>query len=147
MIYMPEKVAVEEKMSKIDEIIETLDLGKCRDTIVGDQLIRGLSGGERKRLSIACELLKDPDVMFMDVSREASLIVLSHVYVYFDETALMGLHNKEMALASQFCYRKSYRECVVEGQKQTGRIRQMVVKVRTVFIGNVLEKVRNRLAA
>jgi ABC-type multidrug transport system ATPase subunit len=74
MIYMPEKVAVEEKMSKIAEIIETLDLGKCRDTIVGDQLIRGLSGGERKRLSIACELLKDPDVMFMDVSIELDCI-------------------------------------------------------------------------
>ena len=68
MVYMPEKQPREEKLSAIDRIIDKLDLSKCRNTVVGDQFIRGLSGGEKKRLSIACELLKDPDVMFMDVS-------------------------------------------------------------------------------
>ncbi|XP_070204094.1 uncharacterized protein [Littorina saxatilis] len=66
MVYLPEKLPLAEKLAKIDHIIDVLDLNKCRNTVVGDQFLRGLSGGEKKRLSIACELIKDPDVMLMD---------------------------------------------------------------------------------
>ncbi|KAK7478223.1 hypothetical protein BaRGS_00030481 [Batillaria attramentaria] len=66
MVYLPESIPRAEKMAKMDYIIDVLDLGKCKDTVVGDQFTRGLSGGEKKRLSIACELIKDPDIMFLD---------------------------------------------------------------------------------
>lgn len=40
--------------------------GSCADTIVGDNKVRGISGGEKKRLSIACELIASPSVIFAD---------------------------------------------------------------------------------
>ncbi len=40
--------------------------GQVADTIVGDEKTRGISGGEKKRLSIACQLFGTPSIIFCD---------------------------------------------------------------------------------
>lgn len=69
---------VEQKMKKVDEMIDMLNLDKCKDTLVGDVNIKGISGGERKRTAMGMSCITNPCVMFLDeptsVSRE--LIVL-----------------------------------------------------------------------
>lgn len=50
----------------VEDLIQKLGLTKSADTIVGNAKVRGLSGGERKRLSIACELLGNPQLLFCD---------------------------------------------------------------------------------
>ncbi|KAG7378511.1 hypothetical protein PHYPSEUDO_009969 [Phytophthora pseudosyringae] len=53
-------------MKRVDEVMEELGLMKCRDTLIGGISLRGISGGERKRLSFATEILTNPSILFVD---------------------------------------------------------------------------------
>ena len=50
----------------VDDILEQLGLTKVADSIVGNNKVRGISGGERKRLSIAVEMIASPALIFLD---------------------------------------------------------------------------------
>jgi ABC-type multidrug transport system ATPase subunit len=56
----------EKKEEKVNKLLRDLGLEKCADTIIGNELIRGVSGGERKRTSIGVELLTNPSMIFLD---------------------------------------------------------------------------------
>ena len=55
-----------DKLKQVEDTMQLLNLMKCGDTIIGDNMVRGISGGERKRVSIASELLTDPSVILLD---------------------------------------------------------------------------------
>jgi ABC-type multidrug transport system ATPase subunit len=50
----------------VNNLMDMLGLAKSANTIVGSTKVRGLSGGERKRLSIAVELISSPPVIILD---------------------------------------------------------------------------------
>ena len=50
----------------IDEIVDKLSLRECANTIVGSSTMRGISGGERKRVSIGVQLIDNPRLIFLD---------------------------------------------------------------------------------
>jgi len=52
--------------AKIDKLIKALGLWDQRSTIVGDVFLKGLSGGQKRRLSIALEALSDPNNFVLD---------------------------------------------------------------------------------
>jgi ABC-type lipopolysaccharide export system ATPase subunit len=47
-------------------MIMELGLSNCADTYVGSALIKGISGGERKRTSVGVELVVKPALVFLD---------------------------------------------------------------------------------
>jgi ABC-type multidrug transport system ATPase subunit len=55
-----------ERAAAVAGAIRRLGLAKCADTRVGDVKTRGLSGGERRRLSIAAEVIASPRLLFLD---------------------------------------------------------------------------------
>lgn len=50
----------------VDKVLEDLDLMEIKDLKVGDPLNKFISGGQRKRLNIALELMREPSVLFVD---------------------------------------------------------------------------------
>jgi ABC-type multidrug transport system ATPase subunit len=55
-----------DRQELVQDLIVQLNLQKAADTIVGNNKIRGISGGERKRLSIACEMISSPSLILLD---------------------------------------------------------------------------------
>lgn len=56
----------EDRDEYINNLLFKLGLVSCADTRVGDAKVRGVSGGEKKRLAMACELIASPSVIFAD---------------------------------------------------------------------------------
>ncbi|XP_074882071.1 broad substrate specificity ATP-binding cassette transporter ABCG2-like isoform X2 [Buteo buteo] len=63
---LPSSISVKEKEERVTQIISELGLTKVADAKVGTELIRGVSGGERKRTNIGMELITEPPVLFLD---------------------------------------------------------------------------------
>lgn len=55
-----------ERLELVQDLINQLNLQKAANTIVGNSKVRGISGGERKRLSIACEMISSPSLILLD---------------------------------------------------------------------------------
>ena len=52
--------------AKVNDVIDRLGLRECKDTRIGGVLVKGISGGERKRTSIGYELITDPNLLLCD---------------------------------------------------------------------------------
>ena len=54
-------------MRRVEEVLVEMGLKKCEHTRIGvPGRVKGISGGEMKRLSVACELLTNPPLLFLD---------------------------------------------------------------------------------
>ena len=60
-------VTTDEEIDNLTKhMLEELGLEQCADTLVGGALLKGISGGERKRTSVGVELVSRPTLVFLD---------------------------------------------------------------------------------
>jgi len=55
-----------EKHAKVEEIIDIMGLRECAETLVGNSENSGISGGQRRRVSIGVKLILEPACLFLD---------------------------------------------------------------------------------
>ena len=102
-------LAPEERKAAVDRMIEELGLSSCADSTIGGHIVRGISGGEKKRTSIGVELIFNPSVLFLDEpttgldSFNADQII--HLLVTLtkkDSTLIATIHQPSSQMVSRF---------------------------------------------
>jgi ABC-type multidrug transport system ATPase subunit len=63
---LPSFMTREQKNQRADEVLLKLGLKDCADNLIGSNEIKGISGGEKRRVSIAVQILTDPRVLLLD---------------------------------------------------------------------------------
>eukprot|EP00041_Stephanoeca_diplocostata_P023398 m.574731 g.574731 ORF g.574731 m.574731 type:complete len:761 (+) comp22282_c0_seq4:105-2387(+) len=76
----------------VEQMISMLGLEKCANTLIGNQIIRGVSGGEKKRTAIGVELITQPSTVFLDEPTSG-----------LDSYAALGIIKLLRQLADQGC--------------------------------------------
>ncbi|KAL7750819.1 hypothetical protein RI367_003776 [Sorochytrium milnesiophthora] len=66
LMRLPTKLKKAEKDRKVVELMEYLGLTHVADSVIGDERVRGVSGGQRKRVNIGMELVAEPSLLFLD---------------------------------------------------------------------------------
>ncbi|KAL1206196.1 ABC transporter G family member 21 [Cardamine amara subsp. amara] len=66
LLRLPKKLTRKEKIEQAETVVSDLGLTRCCNSVIGGGLIRGISGGERKRVSIGQEMLVNPSLLLLD---------------------------------------------------------------------------------
>ena len=89
--------------ARVTAVLDRLGLGGTEDVLIGSPDQKGISGGQRKRVNIAMELLTDPAVLFLDeptsgLSSQDALMVMKVLRSIADggKTVLMTIHQPSL---------------------------------------------------
>lgn len=100
---LPRDYSDEHIHQRIDEVLGQLGLKNAADVLIGSPEKKGISGGQRKRVNLAMELLTDPSVLFLDeptsgLSSEDALMVMKELRRLADagKTILITIHQPSL---------------------------------------------------
>ena len=111
LLKLPMTMTRKEKEARVDRVLEELGLIDCQHTLIGDELLgmKGVSGGQRRRVSIGIELVKEPRAIFLDEPTSgldsemaAAIMDTLHSLAAKDRTIALTIHQPNSLLTSQF---------------------------------------------
>ncbi|KAG6594918.1 ABC transporter G family member 17, partial [Cucurbita argyrosperma subsp. argyrosperma] len=98
-----------EKIHRVENLIEQLGLSSARNTYIGDEGTRGVSGGERRRVSIGVDIIHGPSLLFLDEPTSGldstsaySVIEKVHNIARTGSTVILTIHQPSSRILSFF---------------------------------------------
>jgi len=100
----------EEREERVEQLISEMKLEKCSDVLIGGGLVHGISGGQRKRVCIATELISKPRFLLCDeptsgLDSETALViigVLQGLTMDAGMCIICSIHQPSSQVYSQF---------------------------------------------
>ncbi|XP_065903806.1 broad substrate specificity ATP-binding cassette transporter ABCG2-like [Dysidea avara] len=109
LLRLPPEMTHAEKLEKVDEVIEELGIYHVADTLIGSAFTRGVSGGQRKRTSIAMEMVVSPGILFLDepttgldTTTAESVIQILHNLSKDGRVIIMSIHQPRYSIFKLF---------------------------------------------
>ncbi|KAJ3670859.1 hypothetical protein LUZ60_008285 [Juncus effusus] len=106
---LPSDVDSNSRLMFVEEVMELVELNSLRDSLVGLPGVSGLSTEQRKRLTIAVELVANPSIIFMDeptsgLDARAAAIVMRAVRNTVDtgRTVVCTIHQPSIDIFESF---------------------------------------------
>lgn len=110
LLRLPRHMSFRAKERKVYEVLRELRILNIKDRTIGSDFERGISGGEKRRVSIACELVTSPSVLFLDEptsgldANNASNVIecLVRLSRQYQRTLVFTIHQPRSNIVSLF---------------------------------------------
>lgn len=110
LLRLPRTMSFAAKERRVYEVMQELRILHIKDRVIGSDFERGISGGEKRRVSIACELVTSPSILFLDEptsgldSNNASNVVecLVRLSRDYQRTLIFTIHQPRSNIVSLF---------------------------------------------
>ncbi|GME23629.1 ABC transporter protein [Neofusicoccum parvum] len=114
---LPSSVTKTERIARIEALMDSFGLRNQAKTLIGTPIRKGVSGGQKRRVSVASQLITSPKILFLDeptsgldsaasyevisfvknIARENSLVIIASIHQ--PSTATFDLFDKLMLLS------------------------------------------------
>lgn len=111
LLKLPMTMTRKEKEARVDAVLEQLGLTECQNILIGDELLgmKGVSGGQKRRVSIGIELVKEPRAIFLDeptsgLDSEMAVSIMDTLQTLANanRTIVLTIHQPNSLITSKF---------------------------------------------
>ncbi|KAF8126962.1 hypothetical protein EV363DRAFT_1433839 [Boletus edulis] len=110
LLRLPRDMSEDEKIARVYGTLEELGIRGIMDKRIGGSGKRSISGGEKRRVSIACELVTSPSILFLDEptsgldSYNAQSVIesLSNLARTYNRTVILTIHQPRSGIVALF---------------------------------------------
>ncbi|KAG2373890.1 hypothetical protein C9374_011775 [Naegleria lovaniensis] len=107
---LPDAIPYAEKKRRVEQVMEELGISHIRDRKIGDSMTRGISGGEKRRVSIACELVISPQILYCDEPTSgldsyhavSVMKIICELATKHNRTVIFSIHQPRSNIFEQF---------------------------------------------